>query len=165
VLDLAPIVQAVETGLQDSGVDLSSVPVSSPRTTEFVLVDSADLASAKRVTRIFDDVGFGVPIAAVVALVLTILVAVDRRRALFRAGVGLALAMALLLVLLLVARSRYLDAFATGVRHDAAAAVFDIVLRRLVIAAVVLLAVGLVTAVASLLVHRGRSAGASPAIP
>jgi hypothetical protein len=165
VLDLGPVVEAVKNRLQETGVDLSSVPVDPQQTTEFVIVGSNDLVSAQRVVHLFDQIGLGVPIAAVVALVGAIAVAVDRRRALLRAGVGLALSMAVLLIVLLVGRSLYLDALGSSVSRDAAAAVFDIVVRRLAAAAIVLLAVGVVTWVASLLVHRGRSAGGLPVTP
>ena len=92
------------------------------------------------------------PVAALVLLAAGVYVARDHRRALVGAGVGIAVAMVVLALGLAVFRSIYLDAVPASILpHDAAAALYDTIVRFLRAGLRTVLVLGLVVAAGAFL--------------
>jgi hypothetical protein len=98
----------------------------------FVLFQSHDITRARSAFHLLDTLGIWLPILALVLLVVGIYVAKDHRRALVGAALGVAASMVVLALALAVFRSIYLDAVpATVLPHDAAAVLYDTIVRYL----------------------------------
>lgn len=153
------LVAVLDTLDQGDVVDPSALP---PVRTEFALVSAEDLERAREGYRVVDAAGLLVPIALVMALALTLMVAVRRRRALVWVGLGSAALCGVLLWLLAEARDQ---AVARTVRSEAelVGAVYDVVVRGLRDGTWLALGVSLVVLLGSLalglVAGRRRSAG------
>jgi hypothetical protein len=121
------LVAVLDTLDQGDRIDPSALP---PVRTEFALVSAEDLEQAREGYRVVDAAGLLVPIALVMALALTLMVAVRRRRALVWLGLGSAALCGVLLWLLVEARDQ---AVARTARSEAelVGAVYDVVVRGL----------------------------------
>ncbi|MEV0333046.1 hypothetical protein [Nocardia sp. NPDC050717] len=119
--------------------------------TEFVIVDSPELARAQRAVRILDRGAIAVALAALACALGAILVAGNgfRRYTVIALGVGVVVAMAVLAVSLLIARSIYLER--VPAREGVARAVYDTVLHPLRVDAGVTALIGALAVVAALL--------------
>lgn len=119
--------------------------------TEFVIVDSPDLARAQRAVRILDRGAIAVALAAVACAVCAILLAGKgfRRRSVIALGVGVMVAMAVLAAVSLVVRSVYLER--VPARDGVARAVYDTVLHPLRVDAGVVALIGAFVVVVALL--------------
>jgi hypothetical protein len=91
------------------------------------------------------------PLLSLAAFGIAVWVSLWRRRTLLQIGVGAAITMALSLLVLRLARSQVLDQVANALYQAAAEAVWDIVLRGLVVQTVVVLLVGVIMAVVAFL--------------
>lgn len=139
---LATFIEAVKQRLVAEGFTLASkVPAVDA---EFVVFRSADVGKAQAYFRWLSALGVVLPLLCLALLVLGVLAAPGRRRALLGAATGVALAMVLLGVALALIRPRYLAAIPDDVLPpDAAMAVFDtiVVYLRTALRAVLALAV------------------------
>ena len=149
-LNLAPFIQTVKQRLVDAGFSLAArVPEVNA---SFVLFQSADITRARRAFNLLDTLGVWLPVAALVLLAAGVYVARDHRRALVGAGVGIAVAMVVLALGLAVFRSIYLDAVPASILpHDAAAALYDTIVRFLRAGLRTVLVLGLVVAAGAFL--------------
>lgn len=146
-VDLSKTIADAKGQLERAGLTfLSSVHVPAPNA-QYRLINAKVLAQARHYVSVLNTLTWVLPILMVAAFAGALTADVDRRRALLRVGVAFAIGMAVLVVTLSVARSLYLDA-ATGpnVPRDAAAAVFDTVLRYLRFAAYAGVVLGVVVA-------------------
>jgi hypothetical protein len=129
-LNLAAFIETVKARLVESGFTLAArVPEVNA---SFVLFQSADVTRARSAFNLLNSLGVWLPIITLILLVLGVYVAKDHRRALVGAGLGVAIAMVVLALGLAVFRSIYLDAVpATVLPHDAAAVLYDTIVRFL----------------------------------
>ena len=157
VLNLGPLIVVAKQDLIAHGFSLASqIPPVSPT---IALFQAKDLGKAQSYYRL-------VKAARILLIVLTLLllaagvyVARGRRRALIGAGLGLAGAMLVLAIGLLIARSIYLSSVPSSVLPaDAAAAAFDAFVHFIKVTLRVVLAVGLVVAIAAFVTGPSRMA-------
>jgi hypothetical protein len=117
-----------------------------------VLFQSADVTRARSAFHLLDTFGMWLPILTLVLLVLGVYVARDHRRALVGAGIVVAVAIVVLALALAVFRSVYLDAVPASVLpHDAAAVLYDTIVRFLRAGLRTVLVLALVVAAAAFL--------------
>jgi hypothetical protein len=129
-INLAAFIQTVKQQLVAAGFTVAEripqVDVS------FVLFQSKDVARARSAFNLLNTLGNWLPVIAMVLLALGVYVARDHRRALIGAGLGVAVGMLALALGLAVFRSIYLDAVPASVLpHDAAAVLYDTIVRFL----------------------------------
>jgi hypothetical protein len=129
-VNLAPFVRVVKQRLVASGFDLAArVPETD---VSFVLFQSDQVTRARGAFRLLDTLGVWLPVLALSLLALGVLAAGDRRRALAGAAAGVVIGMVVLALGLAVFRTTYLDAIPGRVLpHDAAAALYDTIVRFL----------------------------------
>src|SRR5215211_7252289 len=129
-INLAAFIQTVKQQLVAAGFTLAErIPQVNA---SFVLFQSKDITRARSAFNLLTTLGNWLPVIALVLLALGVYVARDHRRALVAAGLGVAVAMLLLALGLAVFRSIYLDAVPSSVLpHDAAAVLYDTIVRFL----------------------------------
>jgi hypothetical protein len=129
-VNLAPFIQTVKQRLVASGFGLAAqIPEVNA---SFALFQSADITRARSAFNLLNTLGIWLPIIAIVLLSIGVYVAKDRRRALVGAAVGVAVGMLVLALSLAVFRTIYLDALPPQVLpHDAAAVLYDTIVRYL----------------------------------
>ena len=156
-LNLAPFIETVKQRLVAQGFTLAErIPQVDK---SFVLFQSEDITRAQRAFSLLNTLGVWLPVIAIVLLVLGVYVAKDHRRALVGAALGVAVSMVVLALALTVFRSIYLDAVpATVLPHDAAAVLYDTIVRFLRLGLRTVLVLGLVVAAGAFL--SGQSATA-----
>jgi hypothetical protein len=149
-LNLAAFITTVKQRLVDQGF---SVAARIPEVqASFVLFQSDDITRARSAFNLLDTLGIWLPIIALVLLVVGVYVAKDHRRALVGAALGVAVAMVVLALGLTVFRSIYLDAVpATVLPHDAAAVLYDTIVRFLRLGLRTILVLALVVAAGAFL--------------
>ncbi|MEV4615031.1 hypothetical protein AB0K43_20900 [Kitasatospora sp. NPDC049258] len=157
-LDLAPVIDQVKTRLVDRGLGVAAkIPEVH---TDFTLVQSDSVKKVQTGFRVLDLAGFWVPVLALVCAAGGVLLAARRRRALVTAALAMAVCVGLLGIGLSVFRVIYLDKLPSGVDQAAASAVYDTLIRYLRATVRVVLALGVVVALAAWLSGPGRRAGA-----
>jgi hypothetical protein len=129
-VNLAPFIQTVKQRLVDSGFTLAArIPAV---TASFTVFQSADVARVQRGFDLLNTLGVWLPVVVLILLVLGVYVARDHRRALVGAALGVAAGMLLLALGLAVFRSVYLNGVPADVLpHDAAAVLYDTIVRFL----------------------------------
>jgi hypothetical protein len=129
-INLVAFIQTVKQQLVSAGFTLAErIPQVNA---SFVLFQSKDIARARSAFNLLTTLGNWLPVIALLLLALGVYVAHDHRRALVGAGLGVAIAMVLLALGLTVFRSIYLDAVPASVLpHDAAAVLYDTIVRFL----------------------------------
>jgi hypothetical protein len=129
-LNLAPFIQTVKQRLVESGFTVAArIPEVNA---SFVLFQSEDITRARRAFNLLNTLGIWLPIITLVLLVIGVYVAKDHRRALVGAALGVAVGMVVLALGLAVFRAIYLDAVpAQALPHDAAAVLYDTIVRFL----------------------------------
>jgi hypothetical protein len=149
-IDLAPFIEIVKKDLASRGFTLiNKLPPINPTLTLF---SAKDLVKAQTAYRVINDLKIVLPILMILLLGLGVYVARNHRRALIGAGLGFAGSMVVLAAGLLIARSIYLNTVPASVLpSNAAAAMFDTLVRFIKDALRVLLVVGLVVAAAAFL--------------
>ena len=156
-INLAPFIQTVKQRLVDSGFGLAArIP---DVNASFVLFRSDDITRARSAFSLLNTLGNWLPVIALVLLAIGIYLAKDHRRALIGAGLGVAAGMLLLALGLAVFRSLYLDAVPAAVLpHDAAAVLYDTIVRFLRAGLRSVLVLALVVAAAGLLTGQSPTA-------
>jgi hypothetical protein len=156
-INMAAFIQTVKQRLVDSGF---SVAARIPEVdASFVLFQSEDITRARSGFNLLNTLGVWLPVIAIVLLVLGVYVAKDHRRALVGAGIGIAVSMVVLALGLAVFRSIYLDAVpATVLPHDAAAVLYDTIVRFLRLGLRTILVLALVVATAAFLTGQSVTA-------
>jgi hypothetical protein len=127
---MAAFIQVVKQRLVDAGF---SVAARIPEVdASFVLFQSKDITRVRAGFNLLNTLGVWLPVIAIVLLVLGVYVARDHRRALVGAALGVAVSMVVLALALAIFRSIYLDSVpATVLPHDAAAVLYDTIVRFL----------------------------------
>jgi hypothetical protein len=156
-LNLAAFIQVVKQQLVASGFTLAErIPQVNA---SFVLFKSADIVRVRSGFNFLTTLGNWLPVMVLVLLAAGVYVARDHRRALVGAGLGLAISMLVLALGLAVFRAFYLDAVPTQVLpHDAAAVLYDTLVRFLRAGLRTVLVVGLVVAVGAFLTGQSVTA-------
>ncbi|HXQ55710.1 MAG TPA: hypothetical protein VOA19_07910 [Actinomycetes bacterium] len=156
-VNLAAFVQTVKAQLVASGFTLAErIPQVNA---SFVLFQSKDITRVRSGFNLLNTLGIWLPIIALILLVLGVYVAKDHRRALVGAAVGVAVSMVVLALALAVFRSIYLDAVpATVLPHDAAAVLYDTIVRFLRLGLRTILVLALVVAAGAFLTGRSVTA-------
>jgi hypothetical protein len=149
-VNLAAFIQVVKQRLLDSGFTLAArIPEVQA---SFVLFQSKDITRVRAGFNLLNTLGVWLPIVTLVLLVLGVYVAKDHRRALVGAALGVAIGMVVLALALAVFRSIYLDAVPASVLpHDAAAVLYDTIVRFLRLGLRTILVLALVVAAGAFL--------------
>ncbi|MFE2041559.1 hypothetical protein ACFXAZ_11630, partial [Streptomyces sp. NPDC059477] len=156
-LDLAPVVAQVKQRLVDSGLTVAArIP---DIHTDLTLVRSKDIGEVKTYVRLLQLAGNWLPVLAVLLIAAGVLLALRRRRALVAGCLGAAFAALVLGIGLDVFRAVYLDALPAGVSAPAAGAVYDTLTHFLHTMVRMVIALGVVLALAAWLTGPGRRAG------
>jgi hypothetical protein len=150
VIDLAPFINIVKQDLSSRGFTLvNSLPPIHPT---LALFSSRDLVKAQSGYRLLNDLKIVLPILSLLLIGLGVYLARGHRRALIGAGLGFAMSMAVLAVGLAFFRTIYLNSVPPAVLpSDAAAALFDTLVRFVKEALRALLVIGLVVAAGAFL--------------
>jgi hypothetical protein len=148
VLSLGPLIDAVKSHLAARGFTLvSKIPEINPTV---ALFSAKYLVKAQSGYRLLNDLKIVLPILTVLLLGLGVWVARNHRRALIGAGLGFAASMLVLGAGLAVFRSVYLGSVPTSVLPpDAAAVLYDDLVRFIKDGLRLLLVVGLIIAIAA----------------
>jgi hypothetical protein len=156
-VNLAAFIQTVKQQLVASGFTLAArIPEVN---TSFVLFQSADVTRARAGFNLLNTLGVWLPVIALVLLVLGVYVAKDHRRALVGAGLGLAVSMVVLALGLAVFRAVYLNGVPDDVLpHDAAAVLYDTIVRFLRLGLRTILVLALVVAAGAFLSGQSTTA-------
>ena len=157
ILNLGPFIQTVKQELVGHGFTLAErIPQVDK---SFVLFQSEDITRARSAFNLLNTLGIWLPVLAIVLLVLGVYVAKDHRRALVGAALGVAVSMVVLALALTIFRSIYLDAVPASVLpHDAAAVLYDTIVRFLRLGLRTILVLGLVVAVGAFLTGQSVTA-------
>jgi hypothetical protein len=149
-LNMAAFIETVKQRLVDSGFSVAArIPTVNA---SFVLFQSEDITRVRSGFNLLNTLGVWLPVIAIVLLVLGVYVAKDHRRALVGAALGVAISMVVLALGLTVFRSIYLDAVPAAVLpHDAAAVLYDTIVRFLRLGLRTVLVLGLVVAAGAFL--------------
>jgi len=150
VIGLGPFIDKVKHGLAARGVPLvDKLPPINPT---FPLFDAKYLVKAQSLYRALTALKWALPLIALIALAAGVYLARRHRRALIAAGLGVAGSMIVLGIAIAVARTIYLNHVPSSVLPaDAAAVIFDTVVRFIRQGLRVLLVLGLVVALAGFL--------------
>jgi hypothetical protein len=157
VLNLGPLIAVVKQDLVARGFSLAnSIPNVNPTV---ALFEAKELGKAQAGYRLITDLKIILPILVLALLGGGVWVARGHRRALIGAGLGLAASMVVLAIGLLIARSIYLSSVPSNVLPaDAAASVYDAFVHFIKVGLRVVLAVGLVVAIAAFFTGPSRAA-------
>jgi hypothetical protein len=145
-IDLAPFIAIVKQNLAARGFTLvNSLPPIHPT---LALFSSKTLVQAQTLYRLVNDLKFVLPILSLVLIAAGVYIARGHRRALIGAGLGFAASMLVLGAALLVFRGVYLNSVPNDVLpSNAAAVMFDTLVRFIKEALRALLVLGLVVAI------------------
>jgi hypothetical protein len=148
VMNLGPFIDVVKKDLVAKGFTLAnSIPAINPTVGLF---SAKYLVKAQSGYRLINDLKIVLPILTLVLLAAGIYVARSHRRAVIGAGLGFAASMAVLGIALAIARSIYLNSVPSNVLpSNAAAVLYDTLVRFIKDALRTLLVVGLIVAVAA----------------
>jgi hypothetical protein len=156
-INMAAFIQVVKARLVEAGFTLAEkIPTVNA---SFVLFQSKDITKVRSGFNLLNTVGVWLPVIAIVLLVLGVYVAKDHRRALVGAAVGVAVSMVVLALALAVFRSVYLNAVPASVLpHDAAAVLYDTIVRFLRLGLRTILVLALVVAAGAFLTGQSVTA-------
>lgn len=144
-IDLAPFIAIVKQDLAKRGFTLvNSLPPIHPT---LALFSSRTLVEAQTLYRLINDLKFVLPILSLLLIAAGVYIARNHRRALVGAGLGFAASMLVLGAALLIFRGAYLNTVPNAVLpSNAAAAMFDTLVRFIKEALRALLVLGLIVA-------------------
>lgn len=156
-VDLAPFIQTVKQQLTAAGFSLAArIPQVNA---SFVLFQSDNIAKAQRGFDLLNTMAIWLPVIVLVLIAIGVYVAKDHRRALVGAGLGVAAGMIVLALGLALFRSAYLNAVPANVLpHDAAAVLYDTIVRFLRLGLRAVLVLGLVLAIGAFLTGQSVTA-------
>ena len=148
VLNLGPIINVVKTKLAAKGLGIvSAIPYINP---QFALFNDKYLVQAQSGYRLLNDLKVVLPIVTLLLLGAGIYIARRHRRATVGAGLGLAASMLVLGIVLAIARGVYLNSVPSSVLpSDAAAVLYDTLVRFIKDGLRILLVIGLLVAIAA----------------
>jgi hypothetical protein len=149
-VNLAAFIQTVKQQLTAAGFTLAArIPEVNA---SFTVFQSADIARVRSAFNLLNTLGIWLPVIVLILLALGVYVAKDHRRALVGAGLGVAAGMVVLALGLAVFRSVYLNGVPADVLpHDAAAVLYDTIVRFLRAGLRTVLVLGLVVAAGAFL--------------
>ena len=149
-IDLAPFIAIVKQNLAARGFTLvNSLPPIHPT---LALFSSKTLVQAQTLYRVINDLKIVLPILSLVLIAAGVYIARGHRRALIGAGLGFAASMLVLGAVLLIVRGVYLNSVPNDVLpSNAAAVMFDTLVRFIKEALRVLLVIGLIVAIGAFL--------------
>ncbi len=131
-IDLSSVATLVNNQLQSTGIDLFSRIPAGHVGGKITLFQSNDLYRVRRAVGVLNTLAYVLPIAVFAAFGGAIYLSRSRRRGFVLAAVAFTLGASLLALLLFVARGFYLDAATSkDLPYDAAAAVYDTLVRFL----------------------------------
>ncbi|MER7163858.1 hypothetical protein [Streptomyces lydicus] len=157
VLDIGTVVDNVKQHLVDAGFKKASAIPQPDRTITLLKTDK--LQQAQTLMRLLDVLGVWLSVVALVCAALGIWVAPAHRVALLATAIGTGVMMAVLLIALAVLRGVYLDSVPpSALPENAAAAVFDTLVRFLRQSAWTLLVVSVIVALTAALYGPSRAA-------
>ena len=148
VLNLGPVITLVKAKLAAKGLSIvSAIPYINP---QFALFNDKYLVQAQSGYRLLNDLKIVLPIVTLLLLGAGIYLARSHRRATVGAGLGLAASMLVLGIALAIARGIYLNSVpSTVLPSDAAAVLYDTLVRFIKDGLRILLVVGLIVAIAA----------------
>ncbi|WP_261561679.1 hypothetical protein [Frankia tisae] len=159
VLDIGPVVDSVQKRLADAGFEKAGKIPDVDR--QIVLLRTEKLTKAQDALRLLDVLGLWLPVAVVALAALGVWLAPSHRAGLMATGIGLGVMMVVLLVGLAVMRQTYLDSVSPDTQpRDAAAAIYDTLVRFLRDSALTWLTIAVIIVVAGYLYGPGRGARA-----
>ena len=160
VVDLAPFIAVVKQALSARGLTLvNKIPTFHPTLTLF---SSRYLVKAQAAYRLINALKIVLPLLALFLIAAGVYVARRTRRALIGAGLGFAASMLVLAAGLLIFRSIYLNSVPSSVLpSDAAAVMFDTLVRFIREALRTLLVLGLVVAIGAYFTGPSATAAAT----
>ncbi len=146
VLNLGPFIDLVKTRLAARGLSIvSAIPAINP---QFALFNDKYLVKAQSGYRLLNDLKIVLPIVTLLLLGAGIYIARHHRRATVGAGLGLAASMLVLGIVLAIARGIYLNSVpSTVLPSDAAAVLYDTLVRFIKDGLRILLVIGLLVAI------------------
>jgi hypothetical protein len=156
-INMAAFIQTVKQRLVDSGFSIAArIPEVNA---SFVLFRSKDITRVRTGFNLLNTLGVWLPILTLILLAIGVYVAKDHRRALVGAALGVAVGMVVLALGLAIFRSIYLDAVPASVLpHDAAAVLYDTIVRFLRLGLRTILVLALVVAAGAFLSGRSVTA-------
>jgi hypothetical protein len=158
-IDLAVVAGRVKDRLVQRGLTVLNKVDTSKIDAKIVIFDSKSIEQAQRGTRALKALAIALPIFALLCFAGAVWLARDHRRALIRVGFAIAISAAVLSVGIALGRAQYLNALSGVVQSkDAAAAVYDIVLRNVRTANRVFIVIGLLLATGAALAGPSRPA-------
>jgi hypothetical protein len=148
VLNLGPVITLVKAKLAAKGLGIvNSIPYINP---QFALFNDKYLVQAQAGYRLLNDLKIALPIVTLLLFGAGIYIARHHRRATVGVGLGLAASMLVLGIALAIARSIYLGSVpSTVLPSDAAAVMYDTLVRFIKDGLRILLVVGLIVAIAA----------------
>ncbi|QHC22691.1 hypothetical protein [Streptomyces sp. GS7] len=157
VLNIGTVVDHVKQRLVDHGYRAAAKIPDVDKTIPLLQVDK--LNKAQSAMRLLDIVGNWLPVTAVGLAALAVWAAPAHRVALMTAAIGVGVMMVALLIGLAVARQVYLDSVPpTTLPRNAAAAIYDTLVRFLRLSTRTVLVIAVITALAGYLYGPGRGA-------
>jgi hypothetical protein len=158
-LDLTQIVRSLKSTLAARGITVVEQVPDNALGGKMVLVQSSGLAQAQRYVKLLQQLAIGLPIAALLALVLAVVAAPNRRKGILWAGVAIVVAMIAIGTGLGLARTYYLGSVNRAVlSQPAAAAFFDTMVRFLRDGIRLIAVVGLLVVIGAALAGPSRPA-------
>jgi hypothetical protein len=148
-LNLGPLIHTVKQQLTASGFNLAAKIPETNAT--FVLFQSSAITKAQSGFNLLNKLGIWLPIIVLALIALGVYVAKSHRRALVGASLGVAAGMLVLALGLAIFRSAYLNALPSTVSHDAAAVLYDTLVRYLRLGLRSVLVLALVLAIGAFL--------------
>jgi hypothetical protein len=159
VLDIGTVVDNVKQRLVDAGFEKAADIPDVDRTVSLLQTDK--LQKAQDTMRLLDVLGTWLPVVALALAALAVWVAPAHRVALMSAAIGIGVMMIALLIGLAVMRRVYLDSVPPAtLPQDAAATIFDMLVRFLRQGTRTVLVIAVITALAAYLYGPGRGARA-----
>ena len=156
-INLGAVIEAVKQRLVDSGFELASrIPQVDA---SLVLFHSDNIVAAQSAFRLLTNLGNWLPVISLALLAIGVVVAKNHPRALAGAGLGLAAGMAALALGLAAFRAVYLNGIPADVLpQEAAAVLYDTLVRFLRTGLRTVFVLGLVVALAGFLAGRSKTA-------
>jgi hypothetical protein len=128
-LNLGPLIHTAKQQLTASGFNLAAKIPETNAT--FALFQADKITKARGAFNLLNKLGIWLPIIVLALIALGVYVAKSHRRALIGASLGVGAGMIVLALALALFRSAYLNALPPAVSHDAAAVLYDTLVRFL----------------------------------
>jgi hypothetical protein len=144
-IDLGPFIKTIQTDLDKRFPIIDNIPPVHPT---FVLFRAENLSKAQALYRLINTLKWVLPVLTVLFLGLGVYLARRHRRALIAASLGVAVSMLVLAIGLQIGRGIYLNSVPpSALPPDAAAALFDTVIRYIRYGLRILFVLGLIVAI------------------